>query len=162
MYQALSKEFILAGGCMDIESFDAAAARYPFKVLSGTAEAMEQFLAMAVKDNEGHAYADFYYPVLKAEEQKRFMKALDERQREMAENFAVDRQNVYYRLDEKNLPFLSSITARELLFSSFYFVRYKAVVWGNYNMKYPLFCESEEVLEYYIVMAGQNGLKAEV
>jgi len=161
MYQALSKKFILAAGCMDIENFDAAAARYPFKVLSGTAEAMEQFLSMAVKENGSDAYADFYYPVLKAEEQKRFMNALDERQRKLAERFAAHGQNVYYRLDEENLPFLARVTTRELLFSSFYFARYKAVVWGNYNMKYPLFCESEKVLEHYIILAGLNGLEAE-
>lgn len=161
MYQALSKEYIIAEGCLDIDNFETVVDRYFGVLLTGTAEAMEAFLSQALQVNHEAAYADFYYPVLKAEEQQRFIGMLTETQKEMADQFRADGQNVYFRLDQKNLPFLAAVTARELLFSTFYFAREKAVVWGNYELKYPLFCEEEETLKRYIQLAEQNGLTKE-
>lgn len=158
MYHALSRGFISKQGCLEIESFEMAKERYAAVVLSGTKETMNQFLLEALVFNDAAAYVDFYFPILKAEEQHRFLNALNADQRSFVASFEADGQNVYYQLDKNNLPFLAEVTAAELLFSTFYFAKEKAVVWGNYELKYPLFCESSEVLVRYIKIAEQTNL----
>lgn len=37
------------------------------------------------------------------------------------------------------LTLLADLSARELLFSTFYFTRPRCTVWGNYGLKYPVF-----------------------
>lgn len=161
MYRVLTREFLSEQGCLETESFEIAKERYAAVVLSGTKDAMNQFLLEALAHNEAAAYVDFYYPVLKAEEQQRFLDALKAEMRSFVTSFEADGQNVYYRLDKNNLPFLAEVTAAELLFSTFYFAKEKAVVWGNYGLKYPLFCESSEMLERYLKMAERNNLTTE-
>ena len=59
----------------------------------------------------------------------------------------------------ENLFFLAEITARNWLFSTFYFTKQKAGVWGNYGLEYPLFCEEGETLECYKNIAQECGLE---
>jgi len=162
MYQVLTREFLSEQGCLEIKSFEMAKERYAAVILYGTKSAMKQFLLEALAHNENAAYVDFYYPVLKAEEQHRFLDALNAEEQSLVTSFEADGQNMYYQLDNNNLPFLAEVTATELLFSTFYFAKEKAVVWGNYGLKYPLFCESGEVLEQYIKMAERNNLLVEI
>ncbi|MGL6197719.1 MAG: hypothetical protein ACRC3H_02175 [Lachnospiraceae bacterium] len=161
MYQVLTREFLSEQGCLETESFEMAKERYAAVILHGTEEAMKQFLLEALAYNEDAAYVDFYYPVLKTEEQQRFLDVLNAEERKFVTSFEADGQNMYYQLDKNNLPFLAEVTAKELLFSTFYFAKEKTVVWGNYGLKYPLFCESSEVLERYKKMAERNNLTQE-
>ena len=73
--------------------------------------------------------------------------------------FETETRQVYYPLVAENLVFLAEITARNWLFSTFYFTKQKAVVWGNYGLEYPLFCEEGETLEGYKNIAQECGLE---
>ena len=43
--------------------------------------------------------------------------------------------------------------AAEWLFSSFYAGNQKVLIWGNYGLNFPIFCEEEETLEFYLGLA---------
>jgi len=50
-------------------------------------------------------------------------------------------------------------TARNWLFSTFYFADKKAMLWGNYDLKFPIFCEDEANLQEYMELAKVYGLE---
>ena len=84
------------------------------------------------------------------------------RDRSYVQRMECTEGKIYYPLDNEICTFLLDITAREWLFSSFYFIKNRAVLWGNYQMAFPLFCENEDVREYYRDLACACGLQTEM
>lgn len=68
-------------------------------------------------------------------------------------------RQVYYRADREIMEFLLEITVTGWLFSTFYFAHKKAIIWGNYNMEFPVFCENRETLACYTGLAKECGLE---
>lgn len=159
MTWSLSKEEFLNKGVIFADTIEEAFALYESVMIEGSKLQMEKFLWKALEINDGKAYADFYYPVLEKEQQSAFLAGLSEEEKECFSSLETDKRQVYYPLNEQNLKFFSEITAREWLFSTFYFDGEKAMLWGNYGMQYPLFAREKAALSLYIKIAEECGLE---
>lgn len=159
MIQSMSKEQFLEYGCPFADRIEEAFEKYESFIVSGEKLQMRKFLQTLLEENKGSAFADFYYGTLTKEQQKHFRMGLSESQMVCLDRFETENGEVFYALDERNLEFLFEITARNWLFSSFYFGIQKAVVWGNYDLSYPVFCPEKEVARHYMEIAGICGLQ---
>lgn len=159
MFQSMSAQELAAKGAVLIEDIQDGFSRYRSVILKGEKIAMQHFLKRCLAVNEEGSFADFYYSVLVPKVQREFAAGLSDAEKNVFLKFETDSGQVYYPLREDNLEFLADITARNWLFSTFYFTKLRAVVWGNYNLEYPLFCEDDETLEIYKNIAGDCGLE---
>ena len=150
----VAKEALLSAGCLYADTVQEAFRKYQSAVLSAQRkEDLRDFLRAVYQRNPGAMYADFYYPVLPRQEQERFRAGLSGEQREILETLDTESGRIFYPVTEKELDFLYEITAAEWLFSSFYAGNQKALIWGNYGLNFPIFCEEEETLEFYLGLA---------
>lgn len=159
MFQSMSAQELAAKGAVLIEDIQDGFSRYRSVILKGEKIAMQHFLERCLAVNEEGSFADFYYSVLVPKVQREFAAGLSDAEKNVFLKFETDSRQVYYPLQTENLEFLADITARNWLFSTFYFTKLRAVVWGNYNLEYPLFCEDDETLEIYKNIAGNCGLE---
>lgn len=159
MIESMSRDEFLNKGVIFADTIEEAFRIYEPVMLKGAKPQMEEFLWTALLMNEGDAYADFYYPVLSGEQRDAFTAGLSEAEKECLSTLETEKKQVYYPLERGNLKFFAEITAREWLFSTFYFNRQKALLWGNYGMEYPLFCKEKETLLEYARMAELCGLE---
>jgi len=157
-FYPVSKEELNTKGAILLENVREGFNIYPFFFVEGKAEQLQQFLIYCLHENEGLAYADFYYGNLTQEQQEQFFTGLMPNERECMDCFEIQPGQVYYPLIMYNLPFFSDITARSWLFSTFYFTRKPCTVWGNYDGKYPVFCKDEETLQFYQGLAKKTNI----
>lgn len=164
MIHSISREEMLERGCLLAEDLKDAFSRYEAVVVSaGGPEKMWQFLKRIYEQSPECAYADFYYPVLEGEQKKRFAEGLSVEERRLLAEFETGKSQVYFQAGrEEVLKFLYGITARNWLFSTFYFTDRKVMIWGNYDLSFPVFCESREDLDYYIELGKQCGLECQI
>nr|WP_317380192.1 hypothetical protein [uncultured Faecalimonas sp.] len=160
MVHSISRKEAEKAGALLIGSLQEGYACYPALLLRGTKEKMKAFLLQVTEAQQ--CYADFYYPSFEEKAQKQFLAGLSDQEREYMQCIECTEGKIYYPLDDEICTFLLDITAREWLFSSFYFTEKRAVLWGNYQMTFPLFCEDEEVREYYSRLARACGLQTEM
>lgn len=160
MVRSMSREEVEKAGALLIASLQEGYACYPALLLRGTEENMLEFLLQVTETQA--CYADFYYPSFGKKEQEQFLAGLSEKERTCMQSIECTEGKIYYPLDKEICTFLLDITAREWLFSSFYFTEKRAVLWGNYQMTFPLFCENEEVREHYSRLACACGLQTEM
>lgn len=160
MPESVKKETLISCGCICVETLDEAFKKYKSVILKTDDKLkMWKFMERVYEENQGQMYADFYYPVLELEQQENFMSGLNEQEKEILAGFETEQKQVYYKVEKKDLQFLFDITARNWLFSTFYCGNRKAMIWGNYDLEFPIFCEDEEVLEEYLKLANDCGLE---
>lgn len=162
MTSSMCKDEFLETGAMYAKTLTEAMERYEYAVLSGREkEYMRLFLEKVMEKNKDASYADFYFSMLKPEEQKRVQEELSETELIEFFKFDVSKQQIFYKICQDSATFLFEVTARNSLFSTFYFANKKAMIWGNYDLKFPLFCEEKEVLKEYLLLADDCGLEIE-
>lgn len=159
MFRSVSEEEMKRRKAILIKNVEDGFREYSSVILKGDKNSMQSFLEKCLRENEKEAFADFYYPVLSPEHKEAFLKGLDEDGRKILSAFECSSGQVFYPLMEDNLSFLAEMTAKNWLFSSFFFTRYPAVVWGNYNLEYPLFCRDSVTLDFYKKIALECGLE---
>lgn len=52
-----------------------------------------------------------------------------------------DNSTVYYKIDKSLVPFITRLSTREILFTTIYLTKSNKTIWGNYDMKFPIFYE---------------------
>ena len=160
MAKSFSEDEMIRQGCILPKTVDQAFRNYKSVIVSADEKGkMHTFLKCVYEANENRMFADFYYPVLNPVDQQKFYDGLNEEEKMMLLCFENENQQIYFKIEEKELDFLFEISAREWLFSSFYMVNRKAVIWGNYGLEFPVFCENEKDLEFYIDLAKKCGLE---
>lgn len=71
----------------------------------------------------------------------------------------MNNENIYYRIKDKNyLPILIKLCTRELFFITFYFYKYPVTLWGNYNLRFPLFYNKDSYIHFYKTILKRNSL----
>lgn len=71
-----------------------------------------------------------------------------------------NKETVYFEMkDEELMSLITKLSTRELLFCTMYFLEKPMTLWGNYNMKFPIFFESQEHIKFYEELAKSVGLK---
>ncbi|MEG1255074.1 hypothetical protein [Clostridium sp.] len=120
-----------------------------------------QFMKAAFKLNgEEDSYVDFYFPVLSEEEKENLINLLSEEDRVFIKSFMKNNQgeNIYFRLTEESIPFITRLSTREVLFCTIYFTKLPFTIWGNYNKKFPCFFDDDQVVKEYKDIADSCNL----
>lgn len=113
------------------------------------------------KLNEGNLIIDFYKNKLNEESINFIKNNLDFDDRKLFDdliNFTNDEDCFYKLNDNKYIKLLTKLCTRELFFITFYFYKYPITLWGNYNLKFPLFYDESTSISDYISIARINKL----
>lgn len=122
--------------------------KYPNIMLEGTEEQVNNAIRKLINLNGfENSYADFYYGRLDKEAENKVKAALNEEEIMAIESLELSAEDIFLRLNPKLLEILLKLTVKEVLFSSFYFVKYPCVVWGNYGKRYPVFFKDDSVMK---------------
>lgn len=131
-----------------IESIQEGFNKYPNTMLEGSEEQVNNAVRQLFNKNGiDNSYADFYYGRLNQQEKNRVQAALDEKQIMFIESLQLSTDDIFIQLNSELLEILLKLTANEVLFSSFYFVKYPCLVWGNYGKRYPVFFKDDSVMQ---------------
>lgn len=103
---------------------------------------------------------DFYLNKLNEEEIKNLYSLLEEGDKEILKDQIdfMDKKNIYFQLDCNLIPFIVKLNTRELFFSTIYFTKFPCTLWGNYNMKFPIFFDNMKFIDLYKDLAEKNNL----
>lgn len=124
--------------------------KYPYEIIEGTKEYLYKIIKDLIEVNGyNNAYVDFYYSKLTKESKDIINNNLTKEEREYLVDMNIKEDEIYFNLNEKLFNILFKLTTNEILFSTFYFTKYKCSVWGNYKFKFPIFFKDENIKNYY-------------
>ena len=111
--------------------------------------------------NSGHIIIDFYLKNLNGEEILHLLEALDHNNKiillQELKNLKDD--SVYFTLDNDNLmDFITILNTRALFFCTIYLNTFPFTIWGNYDLKFPVFFSDINTLNIYKNLSEKNGL----
>jgi hypothetical protein len=111
--------------------------------------------------NQGSLIIDFYKNNLTSESIRFIKSNLDNEDIKSFDELLelVNSKNIYYKLENKKyISILTKLCTRELFFITFYFYKFPGTLWGNYNMKFPLFYNDSDSFSEYINIVKMNNL----
>lgn len=112
---------------------------YPYYFIEGTEEELlKEIKDLVIKNGYDNSFVDFYYGKLSLEEKEIVQKVLTKDEIDYIYTLNFE-DTIYFPLDDKLLTITVKLSAREILFSTFYFCKTPCTVWGNYNKKFPVF-----------------------
>ena len=130
---------MLEKGAIWFERIEEGLDNYSYYYLEGTEEELLQEIKdLVIKNDYENSFVDFYYGRLSLDEKEIVQKALTKDEIDYIYTLNLE-DNIYFPLDEKLLTITVKLSAREILFSTFYFCKTPCTVWGNYNKKFPVF-----------------------
>lgn len=115
---------------------------YSFQSLHlGEKEAYETLKKERDSRGEGKAFADFYYFYLEEEPKALVRENLSQEELAYLEELSDDQEegNLIYPLEDMLLGIIVKLNAREVLFSTVYFLDDASTWWGNYKEEYIVF-----------------------
>lgn len=121
-----------------------------------------KFIETIFEENNNEGYVDFYINKLSPEDREKLISLISEEDKEILKlHLSVEPSNrVFYTLINKALiPFLVRLNTRELFFITFYFTNKPITIWGNYNMKFPCFFNSDEDFNFYYDLSKSFGFQ---
>ena len=121
-----------------------------------------KFIETIFEKNNNEGFVDFYINKLSPEDKEKLISLISKEDRELLKSHLSLQPNngVYYKLINKDLiPFLTRLNTRELFFVTFYFSNKPITIWGNYNMKFPCFFNSEEDFDFYYDLSKSFSFK---
>jgi hypothetical protein len=122
--------------------------KYPNTTIEGTEEVVNNAIRKLVQANGfENSYGDFYYGRIDEEAKNKVKASLKEEEIALIQSLELVREDIFLRLTPELLEILLKLTAKEVLFSTFYFTKYPCLIWGNYGRKYPVFFKDESVMK---------------
>lgn len=159
--KGISDQEFLQKNLLHISNIEEGFSKYDSAILSGREENYRDFIECVLSVNgEENSYFDCYYSRLEEEGREKLLHSLTPVEQEAFSDMEQT-QAIYYPLTEKWIPLVSRVTARELLFSTFYFGKYPCTLWGNYGLRYPIFFKDRETRKIYEGIARACGLEME-
>lgn len=119
-----------------------------------------QFIEKVFEENNCEAYVDFYINKISDENKENLIALVADEDKEILKLHltAEPHDGVFYKLLNKTLiPFLVRLNTREVFFVTFYFINKPITIWGNYNMKFPCFINTEDDLNFYYILYKSLG-----
>ena len=119
-----------------------------------------QFIEKVFEENNCEAYVDFYINKISDENKENLIALVADEDKEILKLHltAEPHDGVFYKLLNKALiPFLVRLNTREIFFITFYFINKPITIWGNYNMKFPCFINTEDDLNFYYILYKSLG-----
>jgi len=88
-------------------------------------------------------YVDLYLNRIDKNNENQFINMLCEEDKNTYESVKkeYDNSTVYYKIDKSLIPFITRLSTREVLFTTIYLTKNNKTIWGNYDMKFPIFYE---------------------
>jgi hypothetical protein len=129
---------------------------------SNSEQSFINFIEKAYELNgEEDCYVDFYFNRLQQEERLRLEQLICIEDKVVLEKLKLEisAETVYFKFTKEVIPFLTRLSTQEVLFSTFYFTKYHCTIWGNYNMKFPMFFNDIDTMEIYKKMASLCNLR---
>lgn len=69
------------------------------------------------------------------------------------------KDDIFFEVNDKRyIALFTKLCTRELFFITFYFTKGPITIWGNYNLKFPLFYCNEYSIQEYLKIARDNDL----
>jgi hypothetical protein len=119
------------------------------------------FIEKVFQENNYQAYVDFYINKISDENKERLIELIPDEDKEilMLHLNIEPHDGVFYKLVNKSLiPFLVRLNTRELFFVTFYFTNKPITIWGNYNLNFPCFFNSDDDMKFYYNLSKSFGL----
>ena len=130
--------------------------------IKNSEEKFIEFMKSAFELNkENGMIVDFYTENLGEEELKKLRSFLNEKEDKLLMDFLeeINYEGTYFKILKKEiLELFVKLSFREVFFSTFYMLDYKATVWGNYNNKFPIFYKDENIIKKYKKIANEMGI----
>lgn len=129
-------------------------------VVDAFEERFVDFYKEAFKINE--VITDFYLKNIDEEGVLKILEGLDYDDKLIILNELRygDKATLYFKIkDEKIIKTIVSLSFRELLFCTTYFLGNDMTIWGNYNRRFPIFFKDKEVIKEYEEIVKGCGLK---
>lgn len=111
-----------------------------------------EFIETIFEENNSDAYVDFYLNKLSDEDKEKLISLTSNEDKDILKlHLNIEpHDSVFYKLENKALiPFLVRLNTRELFFVTFYFTNKPITIWGNYDMKFPCFFNTQEDFDFY-------------
>lgn len=118
-------------------------------------KAIEEFYEIS----KGHLIIDFYKERLDENSISFIKENIDKEDIiyfEKLLSIAKENENFYYVNNKEILRLLIKLCTRELYFVTFYFYSHDVTLWGNYNLKFPLFYDNDIEITKYISISQNN------
>ena len=124
------------------EGFD----KYDNYTLEGSEEEIfNEIYKLREENGIENSFVDFYYGVLKEEEKNRIKKIIDDEYLSILAKYEDLKEVVYLELDNEILKLTAKLNAKEALFSTYYFTKDPCTIWGNYQLRYPVFKNKDNI-----------------
>ncbi|KOA18553.1 hypothetical protein CLHOM_34550 [Clostridium homopropionicum DSM 5847] len=110
-----------------------------------------------------NSYVDFYLSKLDEEAKNNLFTLLEEEDRSILKTHIneIKDETIFFRLQKEAVHFITRLCTREILFSTFYFTKFPCTIWGNYNMRFPMFFDDEDNVDKYKEVSESCGLSLE-
>lgn len=88
-------------------------------------------------------YVDLYFNRIDESNENQFIEMLSVEDKSTYQHIKkeYDNSTVYYNIDKSLVPFITRLSTREVLFTTIYLTKSNKTIWGNYDMKFPVFYE---------------------
>lgn len=116
----------------------------------GNSDNITKYLEELFVLNNNQVIVDFYLKRLTSDEIYNLMAKLNNKEQEVLNMFLneIDFSTVYFKILDKNLiEFFSNLSIKELFFTTFYYSNLEITIWGNYELKFPVFASKREYLD---------------
>ncbi|WP_411167731.1 hypothetical protein ACH36K_11300 [Clostridium sp. MB05] len=104
---------------------------------------------------------DFYKNKLNSDSIKYIESYLNYDEKELFHNILNEgsEEDIFFEItDKRYIKLLTKLCVKELFFITFYFTKGPITLWGNYNLKFPLFYCNEYSIQEYLKIARDNDL----
>ncbi|MVX66701.1 hypothetical protein GKZ28_23835 [Clostridium chromiireducens] len=111
-----------------------------------------KFIEYIFEINNCSAYVDFYINKISDADKKKLLDLVPDEDKDILKShLSFDKHTgVFFKILNKDLiPFLVRLNTREIFFVTFYFTYKPITIWGNYNLNFPCFFNTQENLEFY-------------
>ncbi len=117
--------------------------KYNHKILEikGETELIEYIEHLYDEDGFNNFYVDLYLNRIDENNENQFIDMLCEEDKTIYQHIKkeYDNSTVYYKIDKSLVPFITRLSTREVLFTTIYLTKSNKTIWGNYDMKFPMF-----------------------
>jgi hypothetical protein len=120
-----------------------------------------EFVEKTFEENNSEAYIDFYINRISIEDKKKLFELIPDEDKEILTSLlnSNNHEGLFYKLFNKSLiPFFVRLNTREIFFVTFYFTKKPITIWGNYNLTFPCFFNTEEDFKFYHTISKSFGL----